>query len=270
MILKRIKNLFKKKFISVQSDKRDIILRESTSDVKIWQEVFHDNCYHLNASVKGRTVIDIGANIGAFSCLASKLGASKVVSFEAASLNYEVFSENAKQFNNIFPFNLAAGDTDDGTLNMYNEEEFLRQFDPETIEKIKDGSLPLNYGGYWSGNFINGSQRVKTITLSTAMEQNNIYYLDLLKIDCESCEWLIFANMSKDTFSKIGEMIGEYHLFGNVENISDKQEPLSFLEELLSGHNFDVQIVKDPNNDLLGYFYAKNKSVQIPCIDKFW
>jgi hypothetical protein len=58
-------------------------LRPGTSDGSVVDEVWRDGVYPLDAAdVRDRTVVDIGANVGAFTVWAAKAGARKVWAFE--------------------------------------------------------------------------------------------------------------------------------------------------------------------------------------------
>ena len=53
--------------------------------------------------------------------------------------------------------------------------------------------------------------RVETTTLDSLIEKYGLPKVDLLKLDCEGCEYPVLRSMMKETFSRIGEVIMEYH-----------------------------------------------------------
>lgn len=71
------------------------MLRPNTDDNRIWTEVYTQNEYRLPLRVDGWFVLDIGANIGAFSKLCIDRGAGRVVAFEPSVDNQEIFIQNA-------------------------------------------------------------------------------------------------------------------------------------------------------------------------------
>ena len=64
---------------------------------EIYKEVVIENCYDVSeVNMAGRTVIDVGANIGVFSILASSLGAKNVIAVEPVSSTYERLTKNVQ------------------------------------------------------------------------------------------------------------------------------------------------------------------------------
>jgi FkbM family methyltransferase len=61
--------------------------RPGTTDSEVIGEVWGSNDYRVPKEGFSGTVVDIGANVGAFSVLAAKAGASKVLAFEPESAN---------------------------------------------------------------------------------------------------------------------------------------------------------------------------------------
>jgi predicted RNA methylase len=71
--------------------------RPGTHDEYIIERVVKDNVYGLSGDMKKQIVIDIGAHIGSFSCLAASKGAV-VWAFEPQSENFEILAQNAKAY----------------------------------------------------------------------------------------------------------------------------------------------------------------------------
>jgi len=166
-----------------------------------------------------KTIIDIGANIGAFSvfsAIESKTGC--VLAFEPEPNNFELLKKNIadNRLRRIKPFKIAVSD-ETGRQNLYISE----------------------YSAYHSLNRIDGSKKitVQTISLNQILKTNKVTHCDLLKIDCEGGEFKILYSANKSTLKKISEIRMEYHNRKRNENI---QELSKFLEE----HGFSISRFK--------------------------
>ena len=56
------------------------------------------------------------------------------------------------------------------------------------------------------------SHKVKGVSFKTFLKENNIDYIDLLKMDIEGGEYPFFNSMQKEDLDKIGTMLVEYHM----------------------------------------------------------
>jgi len=75
-----------------------------------------------------------------------------------------------------------------------------------------------------------GHESVSTMSLDDIVLQHGISRIDLLKMDCEGCEYDILGGTSASTFSRIGRVILEYH---------DGRE--GELEKTLARHGFRLE-----------------------------
>jgi len=86
-------------------------------------EIIVYNQYDISpAIVKGKVGIDVGANIGAFSIMAAKMGAKKVYAFEPVKETYELLKENIrlnKLGSIIKPYNCAVSNETEKTVTIY-------------------------------------------------------------------------------------------------------------------------------------------------------
>jgi FkbM family methyltransferase len=155
--------------------------------------VFLDNVYG-NLPVVGKTVIDIGANIADSSIYFAIRGAKKVISLEPFPKNYEMAKKNI-ELNNL---------SDKITLllaGLAGNQGFV------TISP-SDKS--------WLGSSIkNSSQGLKVpiITLEDILKQNNLQdgELNILKMDCEGCEYEPILSASRDVLRSFSHIQLEYH-----------------------------------------------------------
>jgi len=163
-------------------------------------------------------VIDIGANIGAFSMFAlKKLNQPRIYAYEPESNNFELLQTtivlNGGK-DRVFPFKQA----------VYGHE----------------GKMSLSIAGESSGkNSIEldqhsgKSEQVDCTTLSLIFKENGISFCDLLKIDCEGSEYELLLNTPKDVFKNIGMIILEWHqvMGHSIEELQSFLENVGFVIE---------------------------------------
>ncbi len=184
----------------------------STSETMIHmkEQVFDQDEYGLNQInfQSGDVVIDIGANVGCVSILlAKKYPNIKIYAYEAHPINYQNLLENIKLNNitNIIPNNLVVSNTDNNTVKI-------------TLNPHNTGSSSI----FKTNEFDKNTYDVKTISLDTIINSNNIKNIKLLKIDCEGCEFNILENSTEIHNIEIENIAAEIHTFvqsGDVENL---------------------------------------------------
>lgn len=141
------------------------------------------------------TVIDIGANIGLFSLYAAEAGAKQIYAYEPNKNAYEVLRKNISLNGwdtKIIPYNRALSDIENETVSISYESSPYNQIQPEASAKISEN-------------------KVKTVTLQSILKENSIDMIDLLKIDCEGCEYAAIFNSPGTVFDSIMEIRMEYH-----------------------------------------------------------
>lgn len=68
-------------------------------DQFIFDEIFVHNAYQATElEIKGRVVIDVGANVGMFSLFAKECGASKVYALEPDEANFDILLKNLAEY----------------------------------------------------------------------------------------------------------------------------------------------------------------------------
>gem|GEM_PF-2563303 len=94
--------------------------------VRYVKEIIIENQYNLSTkSVKGKVVIDCGANIGMFALFAAALGASKVYSFEPIPDTFRLLERNIEKNSLegiVIPINMAVGDKKGAATFFYFHE----------------------------------------------------------------------------------------------------------------------------------------------------
>jgi FkbM family methyltransferase len=141
---------------------------------------------------KGDVVIDIGANIGVFSIYAATQAEDvRVYALEPFPENCDWLKRNVEEneLDNVVVFEKAvSGDSKAKTLYVSDA---------------------------WVGHSLNnqeesvGKIEIECVTLDDLTQ--TVAQCDLLKIDCEGCEYDVLYNSSYSTFRKIRKIVGEYH-----------------------------------------------------------
>lgn len=135
-----------------------------------WDKYFNEEYPILKSLItKGATIVDVGANIGFFSMMISKLVDinGQVFSFEPSKTIFDKLNSNLKlnSFVNIYPINLGLGQKDENLILLRNTRYsglstiILKQDSRVTEEKIKITSLD-NY-------FYNKSIKIDLIKIDT-------------------------------------------------------------------------------------------------------
>lgn len=141
--------------------------------------------YFLSQIKSGFTVVDVGANVGYFTILASKLvgNTGKVIGFEANSELVSIIKDN-------LAMNWLTENTTILNKAVYSENKVLRFLSSERFhayssihEKPKDDNLIDAYS----------SKDVNAVSLDS--ELHDIRQIDLLKIDIEGGEYQAFLGM---------------------------------------------------------------------------
>ncbi len=181
---------------------------------------------------QGDTVIDIGANIGAFSLYAAKHGAKKIYSVEPFSENINFIKKNF-QFNKIETPTIIekAVSSKNGTARLY-------------LGDLDSHGLLFNH----SHKQIFSTYRiVETTKLSKILDVNKIAKVNFLKIDCEGSEGQIILSTEKRYWENIERVAIEYH---NNVSILNNKEISRRLED------FGYKTKTHESDNIFGYIYA--------------
>lgn len=142
------------------------------------------------------TVVDIGANVGAFTLYAAARTRGRVVALEPLAENVDLLKSNIRR---------------NGGQNVDAVQ---------TAVSDKSGTARLYDGGISSGHLlfdrnINGPLdryvEVPTVTLEAALDECGVTSVGFLKMDCEGAEGLIFATASPSLWRRIDRVAMEYH-----------------------------------------------------------
>lgn len=197
-------------------------------------EIFGGNEYLLEKNNKTRTIIDIGANIGAFSIFAAiNSTRSKVFSYEPSGKTFKQLKQNILLNDlkgRIIPNKKAVGGKT-GKLRLYD----------------------AGISGIKSIYKTRGEEKfevVEVITLKDIFEKNKLKSCDFLKIDCEGAEYEILFNTPPGLFKKIKRISLEFH---EIVRNRDHQDLVELLKK--AGYKVRSNYHKIENN--IGYIHAR-------------
>jgi len=138
------------------------------------------------------TVIDLGACKGEFTDeLNSLYKIKKAILVEANPTNFKqlVAKDNYILYNNL-----------------------ISEKDNEITDFLEDPNSPYNGSSIF--NYFSGiTHKIKSISLDTIINNNNIDIIDVLKIDIEGSEYEILETLSDKTYEKISQITVEFHDF---------------------------------------------------------
>ena len=191
----------------------NILLQLKEQDRSLYSEVFEANTYNVKPQeLAGFTVIDIGANKGFFSILASLDGAKKIYALEPNLDNYKVLLSNCRDFNNIIPVNLAVSQPGLKQVCISNEGALSRI--------ITEGDLV---------NCISLEEFMKILPQEIDL---------ILKIDCEGSEY--------DILLPCPELIKRFkYIYSEVHNNMHPNKSYNhvMLEEFINNLGFKSEII---------------------------
>jgi len=201
-----------------------IILRGGTTDRMIFNDIFLREEYSLKDKNKFNVVVDVGAHIGLFSLFISN-NSKKIICFEPQKENFQILKKNIKINNlkNIEIHNCALS-SKDGKIKLYAPSG--KNYDSFSVFEKNNKKF----------EWIESKNPKKIL--------KKIKKVDLLKLDCEGCEFSILPLLN---FKKIDKICMEYHL---SENKSKK-----FIMDILK-KNFN-QIKEKKYNSKLGLLYSE-------------
>lgn len=179
------------------------------------------------------TIVDIGANIGAFSIYSVFNSKNRCFAYEPELSNFLKLEENIKINNlseNIKAFNLAVSDN--------CEDKKLYKFESIAHSTVRTGEI---------------YDIVHCTDLKSIFENNKIETIDYLKIDTEGAEFDILYNTPEEVYYKIKYICFEYHNYSKRENYNGEN-----LIKFIESKNFKVIQHKIVTPELLGIVKAIN------------
>jgi FkbM family methyltransferase len=160
----------------------------SSDDAAVIREIFTENVYRLALSDCEGTVIDIGANIGAFSVYAALHGAERVIAVEPEPDNLRVLAVNQETL------------PDPGVITVW----------PRAIwASLEDVRLTPNQGG--TRVTPDGAVTVRGIPLSFLLSAEHVTECATLKLDIEGSEYAVLCATPSALLARVRYLTMEFH-----------------------------------------------------------
>lgn len=189
---------------------------------------FESDDYFDKFEIKDRVLLDIGGNVADTALKFVNSGGGKVYAFEPMHSLFEIALENIDlnpQYKNKICFYNKAISGKKGKIIIYESES--------------------NSGGHSQYHDGGIEYSLDAITIDDAINCFNILP-DILKMDCEGCEYNIILNSDLSIFNDI---IFEYH--SGIVN-----KPYSILVKKLMEEGFTVKVYNKSQKDEIGIIHA--------------
>jgi len=189
------------------------------------KQMFVDELYR-DLPVQGKTVVDVGANIGDSSIYFVTKGAAKVVAIEPFPTNFELGKKNIED------------------NNLSERITFMHVGIADQIKEIPiSAEIENGYTSFHLKAHKNGL-KISTLTLQSLVEKFDLKSA-VLKLDCEGCEYDAILTSSKEVLSRFDHILVEYH--NGHKTLTKKLEDSGFI----------VRLDKENSNEISGYIYAQ-------------
>lgn len=212
-------------------------------DVWCLKETLLDDVYRVNGFPIEHdwTVIDIGAGFGDFTVLAAREAPNgRVLAFEPFPDSYQLLQENLRR-------NQVPNATASPAAITANAREVSLDFSTFEPLQVKSDATAVSGEG----------ERVESIALGALLEREEIAQVDLLKLDCEGCEYEVLMESPPEVIARVERVVMEYH-----EPIDGKTH--ATLASYLRDQGFTVE--STPNvvhPDEIGYLRASRYALEM-------
>ena len=199
-------------------------------DAGFLQEIIFDKCYtkQLGFDIHpGDIVVDLGANVGIFTIMASlAAGRGRVIAIEAEAHNYDFLCENirANRLSNVETQRMAVSDRG-GFVELHLSGAGSSSIVPALVE-------------------VHGTQEVESISMDKMFSRFNLDRVDFLKMDVEGAEFGIFKDA--EWLNHVTKISMEVH---------PRAGEVGMICESLIRKNFDFKVTR--GRDGLLYLNAK-------------
>jgi FkbM family methyltransferase len=216
--------------INMHSDELKLTIKcrlNNGADIYHLAEIFVQR--HYGSSFANKIIIDVGMSNGDSSIFFARMGAFRVIGVEPGSESFSLAMENIK-INKledvITPLNVAlASWSGQGELMISQLEPNGGRVLPRIASPSKTDTIT----------------EVKTLTFQDVLKEFGFSYVDLLKMDCEGCEFDILSNLDNTSLNQIGEIVAELH--GPEEKLAKKLSTSGFKITLDLGSTFHARRV---------------------------
>lgn len=184
--------LMKKSGFRMEGYPEVIYLRPSSSDIKVFREVFLFGAYSFKVNTIPRVIVDAGANVGLSTIFfARKFSSATVYAIEPESTNFAVLQQNVAGYPNVKTLQTALWHRDT-ILRITDSTENQWAFTVQECEKTAPDSF-------------------QAISITSLMRQYGIESIDILKMDIEGAEREVFSGNYDYWLSRVKVIVIELH-----------------------------------------------------------
>ena len=187
------RNMKSIKFFSISLPKYSapILLRNNTSDIGVFYQVFLAKSYNLNYYIDPKIIIDCGANIGLSAVFfKNKFPNAKVIAIEPELSNFELLEKNTKNYNDIFCINSGIWNKSTNLKIKSNSSHW--DFTVEEVDYKNENTIPA-------------------ISIRDILDNHGIEQIDILKIDIEGSEKELFEEDYEYWMKRTKVLVIELH-----------------------------------------------------------
>jgi FkbM family methyltransferase len=169
-----------------------IKLRNDSSDISAFYQIFYRKDYDLRYTVEPKTILDLGANIGlSVIYFKSRFPDATIIAVEPDPENFRMLQNNTQAYSNVHCLN----------YGIWNKQAFL---------EIKDPGF-----GKWALMLSETDQKsestVEATSINDILAKFGIDKIDILKIDIEGSEKELFENNYEHWLPLVNTLIIELH-----------------------------------------------------------
>lgn len=172
--------------------KHPIHLRPGTTDLLVFKQIFGKGEYDIDFHFTPTPIIDGGGNIGLFSALmANRFPEARIFAIEPDTQNFLQFKKNTANYPNVMPIH----------AGIWNHSCFLEILDEgygQYALQVKEAQVGVETD-------------LKGISIGDLMEQHSLETLDIVKLDVEGAEAVIFQDNYDNWLSRTKILIIELH-----------------------------------------------------------
>ena len=194
-----------------------LCLQHVSSNLKLYDSINNGDIFGIfmdgeydRLDVAGKTVIDVGANIGDSAIYFICRGASRVIAIEPFPRNYETAMKNILANNLRDKITLLLAGCAGVSANIMVDAN--NRSPTNQLTEVKHGI------------------KVQLRTLQEIMDENNVREKAILKMDCEGYEYDIILSATKETLQKFQQIQIEYHY--GYKNLKKKLDECGFKVEV--------------------------------------
>jgi len=207
--------------------------KQVSSIIRLINENFIEEQYKW-LDVKGKDVVDVGANIGDTAIYFALKGAKRVYAFEPYPYLHNIAKKNIK-LNHL-----------ENKITLLNEGCGKSGF--VTIKEDE------NTGGTGIKNFGKG-KKIRIESLDEIVKRFNLKHA-ALKVDCEGCEYDLILNVSDETLQVFDQIIMEYH-YGYINLVKRLRQAEFNVRYSLPKYSYNIEA--EDKNMYVGLIYAKKR-----------